>query len=120
MLNLVYAGTNDEKVDQVLSRRMKDRYDLFGSPPDTIQDGWIDDIGNLKHISPSSRKRNAGRTLLIYLTVKRSRQRAPGGICAKRSSLGATWWNDYRKAGSPLSEKSEKRRILGEVPGKLL
>jgi superfamily II DNA/RNA helicase len=47
MLNLVYADTSDENVYQVLSRRMKDRYDLFGSLPDTIEDGWIDDIGNL-------------------------------------------------------------------------
>ena len=31
MLNLVYANTNDERVYRALSRRMKDRYDLFGS-----------------------------------------------------------------------------------------
>jgi len=31
MLNLVYAGTNDEKIYRVLSQRMRDRYDLFGS-----------------------------------------------------------------------------------------
>jgi superfamily II DNA/RNA helicase len=47
MLNLVYAETSDEKVYEALSRRMKDRYDLFGSLPDTIEDEWIDDIGNL-------------------------------------------------------------------------
>ncbi len=29
---------------QALSRRMKDRYDLFGSLPDKIEDEWIDDI----------------------------------------------------------------------------
>jgi superfamily II DNA/RNA helicase len=38
MLNLVYADTNDEKVYRALSQRMKDRYDLFGSPPDMIED----------------------------------------------------------------------------------
>jgi superfamily II DNA/RNA helicase len=47
MLNLVYADTNDEKVYRALSQRMKDRYDLFGSLPDTIEDEGIDDIGNL-------------------------------------------------------------------------
>ncbi len=31
VLNLVYADTNNEKVYRVLSQRMKDRYDLFGS-----------------------------------------------------------------------------------------
>jgi SNF2 family DNA or RNA helicase len=47
MLNLVYADTNDEKVYRALSQRMRDRYDLFGSLPDTIEDGWIEDIENL-------------------------------------------------------------------------
>jgi superfamily II DNA or RNA helicase len=47
MLNLVYADTRDERVYRVLSQRMKDRYDLFGSLPDTIDDDWIDDIEKL-------------------------------------------------------------------------
>src|SRR5579864_5393698 len=38
MLNLVYHDTQDEKVYRVLSRRMKDRYDIFGGLPDTIED----------------------------------------------------------------------------------
>lgn len=42
MLNLVYHNTQDEKVYQVLSRRMKDRYDIFGGLPDTIEDDWIE------------------------------------------------------------------------------
>ena len=42
MLNLVYHDTQDEKVYQVLSRRMKDRYDIFGGLPDTIEDDWIE------------------------------------------------------------------------------
>lgn len=41
MLNLVYHETQDEKVYDVLSRRMKDRYDIFGGLPDTIEDDWI-------------------------------------------------------------------------------
>ena len=47
MLNLVYQGTQDEKVYEVLSRRMKDRYDIFGSLPDTIDDDWIDNVEHL-------------------------------------------------------------------------
>lgn len=39
--NLVYSDTQDEKVYNVLSRRMKDRFDIFASIPDTIEDGWI-------------------------------------------------------------------------------
>jgi len=43
MLNLVYSGTQDEKVYNVLSERLRDTYDIFGSLPDTIDDDWIDD-----------------------------------------------------------------------------
>lgn len=42
MLNLVYHETQDEKVYKVLSKRMKDRYDILGGMPDTIDDDWID------------------------------------------------------------------------------
>jgi superfamily II DNA/RNA helicase len=47
MLNLVYHQTQDEKVYSVLSRRMKDRYDIFGGLPDTIEDDWIENIEKL-------------------------------------------------------------------------
>jgi hypothetical protein len=42
MLNLVYHETQDEKVYGVLSRRMKDKFDIFGGLPDTIEDDWIE------------------------------------------------------------------------------
>ncbi|EPO8091469.1 MULTISPECIES: hypothetical protein [Gammaproteobacteria] len=45
--NLVNEQTVDEKVYDRLSERMKDRFDLFGSLPDTIKDEWIDDIEHL-------------------------------------------------------------------------
>lgn len=48
MLNLVYHDTQDERVYQVLSRRMKDRYDIFGGLPDTIDDDWIENIEQLE------------------------------------------------------------------------
>lgn len=47
MLNLVNEQTVDEKVYERLSERMRDRFDLFGSLPDTIKDEWIDDIETL-------------------------------------------------------------------------
>jgi SNF2 family DNA or RNA helicase len=47
MLNLVNEQTVDEKVYERLSERMRDRYNLFGSTPDTIKDEWIDDIETL-------------------------------------------------------------------------
>jgi hypothetical protein len=42
MLNLVYHDTRDEDVYRALSRRMRDRYDIFGGLPDTILDDWIE------------------------------------------------------------------------------
>lgn len=42
MLNLVYSETQDEKVYNVLSDRLRDTYDIFGSLPDTIDDEWIE------------------------------------------------------------------------------
>lgn len=50
MLNLVYHDTQDEKVYGVLSRRMKDRYDIFGGLPDTIEDEWIENVEVLEEM----------------------------------------------------------------------
>jgi hypothetical protein len=50
MLNLVYHETQDEKVYQVISRRMKDRYDIFGGLPDTIEDEWIETVETLEEM----------------------------------------------------------------------
>jgi len=50
MLNLVYHGTQDETVYAALSRRMKDRYDIFGSLPDTIDDEWIESVEQLEEM----------------------------------------------------------------------
>ncbi len=50
MLNLVYNDTQDEKVYKVLSRRMKDRYDIFGGLPDTIEDDWIESVEKLEQM----------------------------------------------------------------------
>ena len=48
MLNLVYNGTQDEKVYSVLSERLHDINRIFGSIPDTIEDEWIEDEEKLK------------------------------------------------------------------------
>ena len=48
MLNLVYHHTQDEQIYAVISRRMKDRYDIFGSLPDTIEDEWIESVEDLE------------------------------------------------------------------------
>ncbi|MDR3540483.1 MAG: phospholipase D-like domain-containing protein [Desulfosporosinus sp.] len=48
MLNLVYSETQDEHIYNVLSERLRDTYDIFGSLPDTIEDEWIKDEEELK------------------------------------------------------------------------
>ena len=50
MLNLVYHDTQDETVYAALSHRMKDRYDIFGSLPDTIDDEWIENVERLEEM----------------------------------------------------------------------
>ena len=45
---IVYHDTQDEKVYSVLSRRLKDKFDIFGGLPDTIEDEWIEDVGELE------------------------------------------------------------------------
>ena len=50
MLNLVYHDTQDEKVYAAISQRMRDRYDIFGSLPDTIDDDWIENVEKLDEI----------------------------------------------------------------------
>ena len=50
MLNLVYHDTQDERVYQVLSRRMKDRYDILGGLPDTIEDDWTESVEKLEEM----------------------------------------------------------------------
>ena len=50
MLNLVYHDTQDEQVYQVLSRRMKDKFDIFGGLPDTIEDEWIENVETLEEM----------------------------------------------------------------------
>lgn len=44
MLNLVNEQSVDERVYERLSERMRNRFDLFGSLPDTIKNEWIEDI----------------------------------------------------------------------------
>jgi superfamily II DNA or RNA helicase len=48
MLNLVYHDTQDERVYQVISRRLKDKFDIFGGLPDTIEDEWIESVERLE------------------------------------------------------------------------
>src|SRR5207247_2360752 len=50
MLNLVYHDTQDEQVYQVLSRRLRDKFDIFGGLPDTIEDDWIESVERLDEI----------------------------------------------------------------------
>ncbi len=50
MVNLVYHDTQDEEIYRVLSRRMKDKFDIFGGLPDTIEDDWIETVEKLEEM----------------------------------------------------------------------
>lgn len=44
VLNLTYHDTQDEKIYEALSRRLKERFELFGSVPDILEAEWISDL----------------------------------------------------------------------------
>lgn len=48
MLSLVYEGSRDEVVYNRLSERMKDRFDIFGQLPDTLDADWIENEETLE------------------------------------------------------------------------
>lgn len=50
MLNLVYHDTQDEVVYRTISRRLKDKFDIFGGLPDTIEDDWIESVEKLEQM----------------------------------------------------------------------
>lgn len=48
ILNLLYCDTQDEQIYSVLSKRMQDTYDIFGSLPDSIETDWIENAEELE------------------------------------------------------------------------
>lgn len=97
MLNLVNQDTVDEKVYERLSERMRDRYDLFGSLPDTIKDEWIADIETL------------GEKMDEYIEA----QKQATGFDLRYNTTISPDDNDWRDTASVLS-----RRDLTELMGK--
>lgn len=89
MLNLVNEKTVDEKVYQRLSERMRDRYDLFGSLPDTIKDEWIEDIETL------------GEKMDEYINA----QRTATGFDLRYNTTLIPSENDWRDCSKVLSQR---------------
>jgi hypothetical protein len=50
---------------------MRNRYDLFGSLPDTIEDEWIQDVEHLDEYLSQFTERSAGPTLSTFVTEQR-------------------------------------------------
>lgn len=88
MLNLVNEQTVDEKVYQRLSERMRDRFDLFGSLPDTIKDEWIEDIETL------------GEKMDEYINA----QRTATGFDLRYNTTLIPSENDWRDCSKVLSQ----------------
>lgn len=89
MLNLVNEQTVDEKVYQRLSERMRNRFDLFGSLPDTIKDEWIEDIETL------------GEKMDEYIDA----QRAATGFDLRYNASLRPSENDWRDCSNVLSQR---------------
>ena len=89
MLNLVNEKTVDEKVYQRLSERMRNRFDLFGSLPDTIKDEWIEDIETL------------GEKMDEYIDAKRTAT----GFDLRYNATLVPSENDWRDCSKVLSQR---------------
>lgn len=89
MLNLVNQDTVDEKVYARLSERMRNRYDLFGSVPDTIRDEWIEDIEEL------------GEKMDEYIDA----QKEATGFDLRYQKSGAPSEDDWRDCAAVLSRR---------------
>jgi superfamily II DNA/RNA helicase len=89
MLNLVFEQTVDEKIYERLSERMRNRYDLFGSLPDTIKDEWIEDIETL------------GEKLDQYINA----QRTATGFDLRYAGTMAPPEKDWRECSEVLSQR---------------
>ncbi len=100
MLNLVNEQTVDEKIYERISERMRDRYDLFGSLPDTIKDEWIDDIETLGEKMDeyiNAQKEATGFDLRYNNTIKATEKewRECSNVLSRRdlSELMSKGWN---------------------------
>ena len=71
MLNLVYHETQDETVYQVISRRMKDCYHIFGGLPDTIEDDWIQTVEALEDMMDDYIHLRKGREMFSTCDIRR-------------------------------------------------
>jgi hypothetical protein len=85
MLNLLYHGsaraqpTVDEKVYAKLSSRMRDRFDIFGTLPDVIDDDWIDDEEKLEEELKNYTNRRARANAFDYGMQATSSRRTNDG-----------------------------------------
>jgi superfamily II DNA/RNA helicase len=107
MLNLVYQGTIDEKVYEKLSDRMRDRYNIFGTLPDVIEDDWIEDIENFdERMREYTRKRqraNAFDLRYADVDVSEARWELCDRVLARPDVTEqlSRGWNERRKELTP-------------------
>ena len=99
MLNLVYSETQDEKVYNVLSERLRDAYDIFGSLPDTIEDEWITDEEELR--SRMNEYMHERKKALDAFTVKYRETIDPATHLWERCALVLSRRDIVRKLSEP-------------------
>jgi superfamily II DNA or RNA helicase len=123
VLNLVYHGTVDEKVYETISERMRQRFDIFGSLPDVIEDEWIEDIESLdaKLREFTERKKSANAFDLRYAagaTSDDQRWELCERVLAridvqKRLSLG---WGERGESKQSEGKAPGEKRVSREMP----
>jgi hypothetical protein len=111
MINLVYQHTEDEQVYAVTSRRMKDRYDIFGSLPNKIEDYWIESVEELEErMDEYMHFRENRRTAPSRCGItRRSTQTRIDGNCADGCCLGGTSWTSCWCRGEYINEATTVR-----------
>ena len=113
MLNLVYHDTQDEKVYQVLSRRLKDKFDIFGGLPDTIEDDWIESVEKLEAMMDQYiHLRQRAETCSNSATRKPLTPTRTGGNSAPACWRERTSSRNCRNRGSGIARSQRFRRII--------
>lgn len=97
VLHLVYAGTIDERVHGVLSSRLQENYDLFGSLPDILEDDWIEDEQSLQ------------RELERFVNLRREMENAFDARYGRTLTADDERWEECAKVLS----RTEFQRALG-------
>jgi NAD-dependent DNA ligase len=85
---------------------MRDRYDIFGTLPDVIEDDWIEDIENLGEKLREFTQNGNKQTYSTSVTRRTSRKTTTDGSFASAYSRGRMSQSGYRGDGESGNERT--------------